>query len=83
MDQTILSEVLTFQGIVALVLDQTGQITGEDLGELQGKADDLFERIKADPIWKDLADEALREVNKLTTPSGSGALIPTGVGSDG
>jgi len=65
--------------IVSAILDEAGNISGKDFGELKLKSNEVFEEIKQDPIWNNMAETVLSEINNeiLASSSGSNETLTT------
>ncbi|MBN2123538.1 MAG: hypothetical protein JW821_04545 [Deltaproteobacteria bacterium] len=50
---------------VVRTLNLVGSLSGEDLGPLTIKTQKLFVEIREDPVWEDVADKVLDEINQL------------------
>ncbi len=59
--------------IISKVLDEAGGISGKDLSKLKLKSEDIFAKIESDPIWEDVANTVLDEINDaMVKPTVSG-----------
>ena len=52
---------------IAFVLDQAGEISNKDFNQLKLKSEALFSTIENDPIWSDVAQTVLNQVNTVVS----------------
>jgi len=52
---------------IAFVLDQAGDISGKDFSQLKRKSEELFSTLENDPIWSDVAQTVLNQVNTVAS----------------
>ncbi len=56
--------------IITHALDIAGSLTGKDLSALKIKSNQVYTDIKEDPIWTDVADSILGEMNEMRSSKG-------------
>ena len=50
--------------VISKLLEEAGSVSGRNLEELKAKSKEIFAKLENDPIWSDVSDSVLREVNE-------------------
>jgi len=66
--------VESLQNMVLMAIKFQAGFTGNDMGALKGKVDNVFAQIESDEVYKTVVNTALREIN--TTKSAASAASP-------
>lgn len=64
--------------VIAKVLDEAGNLNGEDFSELKRKSEEMFATLENDPIWSEMAQSVLNEANQVVSEADTNQTVGEG-----